>query len=257
MNTPTRSLPIVAFSSLSASLDYFNELGGAPTEIHSSVFPKEKFSGSTIALLVKAYRQLGLAKESGATEASAVEVLVNPDTRTDALGDLLRKHYGSLIDLPIGSANPNQFNKWFDEFNMNGEDARKAKTFFLHAARAAGITVSPFIVNKYKTRSGKSASAKPRPKPSDTPSAFSTSSVAKNARRKKKINQAQGETKTVVLRNGIGSVTVQIDVAAMDILELDEGDEKTLIYGLMGLLKKYEQGPAISRAPSETEIVTS
>ena len=227
-------LPIVPFSSLDASLDLFNELGAAPTEIHSSVFPKDRFSGTTIALLVKAYRQLGLAKESGETDAQAVAKLASASTRKDAYRELLQKHYGSLIDIPISAANPNQFNKWFDEFNMNKEDTRKAKTFFLHAAKASDILVSPYITKKYNTRSTKSSANKPRNNAGSSPSAKPPSTPKKKG--------PKGEVKTVKLHGIPGSVSVHIDVAAMDLLQMEkDGDEGELIYGLMGLLKKYEQ----------------
>jgi hypothetical protein len=232
----TRTIPIVPFSSFDASLDLFNELGGAPTEVHSSVFPKDRFSGTTIALLVKAYRQLGLAKDSGETDAEKVGLLVSPTTRKDAYRALLQAHYGSLIDIPISSATPNQFNKWFDEFNINADDTRKAKTFLLHAAKACDIAVSPYITKKYNTRSTKSSVSKPR---SNGSSVTSPKPATRPAARKK---DAKGEVKTVKLRGIPGSVSVHVDVAAMDILQMDkDGEEGELIYGLMSLLKKYEQ----------------
>lgn len=163
-----RPLPIVAYGSLITALDHFNEAGGAPSELHTSVFPKKSFSGSTISRLLQTLRALGASDDAGKVIVDRLQPLIEPKTRKSAFENVLRELYGSLIDLPLSTASPNMFNRWFDEFKMSADDTRKSKTFFLHAAKANGITVSNFILNAYKTRS-RGATRKRSPKPPPTP----------------------------------------------------------------------------------------
>ena len=152
MSTDTQNpLPTVSYGSFVTALEKFHEAGGAPTEIHNSAFDKSTFNGSTIALLVRAFRSLDLTDEKNVPR-ERLDELIDPKTRKDAIGQLLRDRYKSLIALPLDKANPNQFNTWFDGCGMAAEDTRKAKTFFLHAARANGVTVSKYITDQHKTR---------------------------------------------------------------------------------------------------------
>jgi hypothetical protein len=153
-------LPTVSYGSFATALDKFYEAGGAPNEIHPSAFHKGTFSGSTIALLVKAFRALNLVDAKDHPHAERVDRLIDPKSRKTAVTELLTEHFGTLIDLPLSKASPKQFNEWFDQFNMGADDARKAKTFFLHAAKANGIAVSKFITDQYKTRTPSSGTRK-------------------------------------------------------------------------------------------------
>jgi hypothetical protein len=177
MSTDTLNpLPTVSYGSFVTALDKFHEAGGAPTEIHNSAFDKSTFNGSTIALLVKAFRSLDLSDEKNVPR-ERLDQLIEPKTRKDAIANLLRDRYKTLIALPLDKANPNQFNKWFDDCGMAAEDTRKAKTFFLHAAKANGVSVSKYITDQHKTRTpaprskakgkGKSGTAPLKPKADD------------------------------------------------------------------------------------------
>lgn len=163
-NDTQAQLPTVSYGSFSTALDKFHEAGGAPTEFHPSAFHKGTFNGSTIALLVRAFRALNLSNDKNEPNLERVNELIDPKTRKDAFARLLKEHYASLIALPLDKATPAKFNQWFEQFGMHSEDARKAKTFFLHAAKANGITVSKFITDQYKTRTP-SSRVKRTPKP--------------------------------------------------------------------------------------------
>ncbi len=240
-------LVIVPYGSLETALNHFHESGGAPSELHGSVFPKEKFSGTTIALLVKALKQFGLENADGATLHDRIDPLIDPATRKVAFQTLLQQHYGSLISLPLTNASPNQFNKWFDDFHMNADDTRKAKTFFLHAAKANDIPVSPFILKRFKVRSRGAAGTMKvaRPAPARGSSTSKAAAAAKLAKAKREqANQEQsepnGQSKIVALRSGIGSVTVSASISWTEL----EGSERDLVFGLLDLLKKYERAQA-------------
>ncbi|HEX5275091.1 MAG TPA: hypothetical protein VFW34_07435 [Candidatus Rubrimentiphilum sp.] len=227
------SLPIVPFSAFERALNHFHESGGAPSELHASVFPKDEFSGTAIALLVKAFKQLGLADDAGKSNAEALDPLINPDSRKASFITLLQRMYGTLIDLPLATASPNQFNKWFEEYSMNAEDTRKAKTFFLHAARANDIIVSKFILGKYKTRSRSTAPESPKPRDP----AKNRHSKDRNRNKNRNKDAATGETRTVALRSGIGEVTVTVSVPVM---ALTKGDDRDFVLALIDVIDEYE-----------------
>jgi hypothetical protein len=167
-NTQVTELPTVSYGSFTSQLDKFAEAGGAPTELHPSVFDKKTFNGSTIALLVKAFRALGLTNEKNEPIPDRLDALIDVKTRKDAFQKLLRDRYATLIALPLEKANPAQFNEWFSKTGMASEAQRKAKTFFLHAARANGVAVSKYILEKSNTRTPAKRDKKRQAKPGST-----------------------------------------------------------------------------------------
>jgi len=229
------ALPIVPFPSFVAALDHFNEAGGAPSEMHASVFPKNKFSGTTIALLVRAFKQLGLADEQGKTLHEKIDPLIGPDTTESAMRALLQRCYGSLIEF-AGTASPNQFNKWFDEYHMNPEDTRKARTFFLQAARTNDIPVSAFVANKYKTRTrpaGRSNSGRDNAKKTGSSKGATT-----KRNQGRSGEQPVGEHRVVDLEQSDARVTLSV---SKGIMQLTRGDRE-FVLSLINEIEDYERG---------------
>jgi hypothetical protein len=161
-DTQVTEFPTVSYGSFTSALDRFAEAGGAPNEFHPSAFDKKAYNGSTIALLVKAFRALGLSNEKDKPIPERLDPLIDAKTRKDAFAKLLRDRYSTLITLPLEKAHNAQFNEWFQKTGMANEAQRKAKTFFLHAARANGIAVSPYILSSSKTRTPAKRDKKPR-----------------------------------------------------------------------------------------------
>jgi hypothetical protein len=161
-DTQVTEYPTVSYGSFVSALDKFAEADGAPNEIHPSAFDKVAFNGSTIALLVKAFRSLGLSNEKNEPIPDRLDPLIETKTRKDAFGKLLRERYGTLISLPLERATNQQFNEWFAKSGMASEAQRKARTFFLHAARANGISVSKYVLDNSKTRTPAKRDKKPR-----------------------------------------------------------------------------------------------
>jgi hypothetical protein len=239
MENPAGPLPIVPFASFVTALDHFHEAGGPPSEMHASAFPKEKFSGTTTALLVKAFKRFQMEEIDGTTSLDRLDPLIDPQTRKSAIAGLLREFYGPLFDLPLESAPPSAFNKWFDDWNMNADDTRKAKTFFLHAAKYAEIPISAYILARYKTRVRTSAPSERTRKPS------TQNSRATN--KGKRVNPAAPghnepksnvTTRTVGLRQSKGLVTLSVSA---DLWELD-GEDRDFVLFLTDVVKAWERG---------------
>jgi hypothetical protein len=229
----TSALPIVPYPSVVQALDHFEEAGGAPSEMHGSVFPKNKFSGTTISLLVRAFKQLGLADEQGNTLHEKIDPLISPETRKAAMQALLQRTYGTLIEF-VGNSSPNQFNKWFDEYHMNGEDTRKARTFFLQAARANDIPVSAFVTNKYKTRARGPVKTIASRGSARTPNVSKTS----GAKKRNAYPGEQGEVRSVDLGPSDARITLTV---SKGIMQLTRGDRE-FVLGLINEIEDYEKG---------------
>ncbi len=86
---------------------------------------------------------------------------MNPDKRSAAIGALLREKYESLVvDLPLETAGPAEFNKWFSDQGMDPASTRKAKSFFMAAAQENGIKMHSLVSDRVARR----APAGPRKK---------------------------------------------------------------------------------------------
>jgi len=135
-------------------------------------------SGSDQVYLFSALRSFGLIGPKN----EVIRRLQDFATATEAerkrmLGNWVLENYSAQMTLSVENATEAQLSNSFTEvFNITGADTkRKAITFFLHAARMAGIELSPHFK---ATRSGsgapgvskgpKAKKAKPKPPPGDT-----------------------------------------------------------------------------------------
>jgi hypothetical protein len=122
------------------------------------------------------------------------------------------------------------------EFGYTGETRRKAATFFLHAARAAGITLSPHFPN---TRSGSgSGTARRRPsvrkRPGDPPPPAPPPATT------------QGTTRSVALASG-GAITLTVSVDLFDLSETD----RAFVLDFIDKLKGYGEQRALTTGATD------
>ncbi len=68
-----------------------------------------------------------------------------------ALGDILKSSYSDIFAIQLDRASSSEFNdKFRATYQAEGETFRKASTFFLKAAREAGIPLSPYLTSGSK-----------------------------------------------------------------------------------------------------------
>jgi hypothetical protein len=144
--------------------------------------------------------------------------------------------------LAVSAANgtPNDLTTAFIESypsTNGGETRRKAITFFLHAARQAGIPLSPHFPttrvgsgSATGTRVRKAPKKKSMPQPED---------VAQEQAVEEPASRTRGHSQTVTLRSG-GAVTLSYDVNMFDV---DDEDEQFVLQ-LIKSLRSYRQGSA-------------
>lgn len=136
-----------------------------PDRVDRSIWGN-KFSGSVVTQMLTTYKFLGLISSDGEPHQRLRKLVAALDTDQWAteLRQVIETAYAPLLTLDLEKASATQFNERFRaSYRAEGETARKCMTFFLQAAREAGISLSPFLVAGSKPRASSSGGKrKPR-----------------------------------------------------------------------------------------------
>lgn len=111
---------------------------GLPPQIDKSVLAK--FSGGTQGQLKVALKAMGLMDENQPTQD--LDALVNAyetDAFNPMLKTLLERTYPYVFAIDLTTATPTMFADAFKVTGAKEDVSRKCRTFFLHAAKAAGV----------------------------------------------------------------------------------------------------------------------
>lgn len=148
-----RVLPYIPFSTLTTFLQDLQE-HGVPNRIDSSALTR--FSGSIAAQLRSALRSLNLMDDAS-VPTEQLRILVKAFGTSEwpaALRKLLDNSYKFVIDRGLGATTPSEFSEAFRaQFPSSQPDVlRKCETFFVKAAQASGIEISPRLLQKTRVR---------------------------------------------------------------------------------------------------------
>lgn len=152
--------PYISFAQLENVLERMrNE--GVPARIDRSYLAS--WSGSAQAQFLKATQSLGLRDEHGRPTDTLKRLVTEVDERPAIIGDIVRAKYPGAVALG-DDATQSQLEEVFREYpGISGSTTRKAITFYLHAAKFAGIPTSPFFKAARASSSGGSArTSRPR-----------------------------------------------------------------------------------------------
>lgn len=137
-------------------MNYINSLreSGLPSQINRSVMEKTSYSGQ--AQLLAGMRYLGLIDAPGTPQAILAQwVEADEANQTKIIGKILSDRYNFVFDnLDLARASPAEVDKQFRERGVTGSTAIRAVSFFLNAADAAGITLSPHLKKKSGSSTG-------------------------------------------------------------------------------------------------------
>lgn len=167
-----RTPPYVSFRSFSTLLDDF-KTSGVPPRIDRSVL--KRFSGGLGSQLLVALRSLGLMDEGG-VPSDDLQILVDhygTDDFPASLRHVLQASYPFLQAIDLTTATPSMFAEAFQNATSAKEDVlRKCRTFYLHAAKVAGIDIGKRLEAGTYTRtpSGNGRRRKKTVMTDDTPS---------------------------------------------------------------------------------------
>lgn len=164
-----KSAPYTAFQTVKTLTGSLKE-HGLPQRIDRSLM--SNFSGAVQSQLMTSLRFLGLItpEDKPTTSLGALVDAHGTDQWPGELAKVLRSAYADVFKLNLATASPAQFTETFkDAYPAEGDTVRKGVTFFLNAAKDAGIQISPYIMKNKKPRSAnggakKRASNKPKEK---------------------------------------------------------------------------------------------
>lgn len=226
------ALPFPPYGSFISFLDDLNAMGVLPNRLNPSIFAPS-YSGSTVNLILRAFRLFALS-DGDAPNVERLKPLVDPETRSAALEELLREKYAGLFALPLATAVPSEISDWFAKSGMDATATRKAKAFFFTAARENGIELHPSVAGKAPRRGlarRRKGGAKRR---DDFPLA------------PEPIAPSSGSTKIVNFRSG-GTVTLSVSV---DVVNLSPADRKALFSWIDAMTEYENEEPVVPTASS-------
>lgn len=138
------ALPFPPYGSFISFLNDLNAMEILPNRLNQQVF-SSSYSGSAKHQILRALKFFELINGDGAPIEDRLRPVMNPDTRPTALPTLFREKYKPLIDLPLETAGPSEFNGWFNAIGMDAASTGKAKSFFMAAARENGIKMHSLV----------------------------------------------------------------------------------------------------------------
>jgi hypothetical protein len=143
----SQTVAYVPFRTFLTALDGLSH--GLPHVIDRSIFPQ--MSGVTQSQLMGALKFLKLISAEGKPTAALHALAVQKDKRAENLKAVLEDAYPELIQSDLSKATPSSLNAAFEKFGLTGETNVKAKSFFLQAAKTAGIVLSPYLLKGTRT----------------------------------------------------------------------------------------------------------
>ncbi len=215
-----RMPPYLPFNSFLTALDQLAQ--AVPNIIRKDVFPSH--SGLLQGQVISSLKFFDLIDEHGVPRGNKLErlALEHTDQRRASVRLLLKAAYADVINLDLGKVTPSQLDSAFSAYGVTGDTKKKAKIFFLQAAKFAELNLSPLL-----TRRGRSPLSNKKRKPT-------LQLVDSNRQNDLADNHRFGTSKTIELKSG---ATLTVTVSG-NLLELDASD-RDLVYGIMDQIKSH------------------
>lgn len=174
----SRTPPYVSYRTLTTLFDDLKTVG-LPPRIDRSVL--NRFSGGVGSQLLMALKSLNLTTDAGAPTQWLAELVQSYGTPAygASLKKVLEHSYPYLKAINLTTATPAMFADAFkDAIDAKEDVLRKCRTFYLHAARDAGIEIGPRLDRstqprasngRRKSKAAKAESKAPLPPPPVVP----------------------------------------------------------------------------------------
>jgi hypothetical protein len=140
-------IPYVPFSTFINSIESMEHT--LPPRLDKSMW--KNFSGAIQSQLWSAYKFFELVNGDGAPTESLVRLVKDKANRKTHLSALLKSYYPTLTSLDLSTATLGHFNETMKAFSLGPETQKKASSFFLQAAKAAGMPLSSYITSNTRT----------------------------------------------------------------------------------------------------------
>ncbi|MGB7964114.1 MAG: hypothetical protein WCF12_14320 [Propionicimonas sp.] len=202
-----------------------------PPQIDRSMMASK--SGTDQANLINTLKALGLVDDEHRVLPGLTALTdADPEARSALLADIVRRDYAAALAVADNNGTASQLEQCFrDSYAVAGADTlRKSITFFLHAARAAGVPLSPHFK---QTRAGSGAPGQPRKRPVRRKSKNGISDPEVTAAPQPAIPDAY--RLDVRLRTG-GTMTLTVNVNPISL----RGEDRTFFYDIVDKMTDYE-----------------
>jgi hypothetical protein len=221
--TISATAPYVPFSSYESGLNSL-KTHGLPNRIDPSLFPS--MSGTIINQFIATLKFLG-AIDDERNVLPTMGLLVDEETRKETTARLLKEKYAALFAVDLAKASPRQFEEEMrNNYGVQGEQLRKAKSFFIKCAKFADIPLSSHLTRKTRASSPRKRAAK-RPADQGNGAAVKEQDTANSAE----------DVKTVRLLKAGGYLRL---TGTFNALKLT-GAERDLVFGIVDLMTAYEE----------------
>ena len=225
----------VPFRTFMSALDSLQH--GVPNTIDRTVWPT--FSGLYQSQTLGAFRFLGLIDAEGKPTPDLQKLVEEKDSRPTHLRKILERSYESLVKENLMKMTTGSFNSAMEEYGATGDTHRKAVSFFLKAAKYAGLPISPYIK---KIRTARTIRRRRPPNHASRGQYVGESrGISDNGE-----SSSTGPTKTVEMGNGI---TLSLATSA-DTFQMTSEDRQ-FVLGLLEQIEKYEAGHKSHEAQEE------
>ena len=133
-------LPFKTFISILESMSKF-----LPDQVHTSMWPS--YSGAVKSQAMATLKFLKLITEDG-TPTKPLTDIAGSESKywPNYMKDVLANSYVDLMSCDLTKATPGSFDAEMRKFGQEGDTHRKAASFFLQAAKYAGVPLSPLLL---------------------------------------------------------------------------------------------------------------
>lgn len=139
-------IPYVPFNTFNNAIEAMVTL---PPRLDKGMWPS--YSGAIQSQLWSAFKFFQLVNPDG-TPTLALDTLVKDKANRKAhLKRLLDTYYPALMSLDLARATLGHFNEAMKSYGLGAETQKKASSFFLQAAKAAGMELSSYILSNTRT----------------------------------------------------------------------------------------------------------
>jgi hypothetical protein len=150
--------PYTSFSSFKTLIEDLRT-NGLPTHIDRDVM--KRFSGSVTSQLMTALRFLQLVNDEN-EPTDSLEILVEarePEEWKGQLRRVIEDAYSPIMPLDLSRITASTLTKEFkDRYKSKDDVTEKCVRFFVHAAKEAGVELSPRVTNATRTRAPRKTS---------------------------------------------------------------------------------------------------
>ncbi|MBZ5547403.1 MAG: DUF5343 domain-containing protein [Acidobacteriia bacterium] len=213
----TTPAPYLAFLTFQGAIEALEH--GIPKKLDRTMWPSQ--SGLVQSQILMAFRFLGLVDDQDRpTDLLHALVDHDKDKRPTVLTLILNESYTALIEHDLTKMTPKMLEDEMERYNVSGDTKRKAVTFFLRAAKFAGMPLHPLLSSMVRN-----TGPRKRRNKSPIPSKITTDIG---------LQQSTGSAKTVQLSNG----TVVTMTISGDPFTLPQ-DERAFVFELVDAIQAW------------------